>query len=326
MVEWSRVGNESTTRTPPTPGRSIIHSGTRSSTVKPVKNVMTENVPSQHIALSDRDFRRFRNLIHDECGINLIPAKKTMLAARLRKRLRFLGMTSFGQYFDYVSNGKGRTGELVHMLDAVSTNKTDFFREAKHFDFLMQKILPGMVRDGCWRPDRKLNVWSAGCSSGEEPYTIAMVLSEFSSGNRTGDFSVLATDISTHVLEKARKGIYPESAVEPVALPLRHRYLMRGKGSQEGLFRVVPELRSRIQFRRLNLNSGRDFGIRIRVDIIFCRNVIIYFDRETQKKLFDKFYAQLVPGGYLFISHSETLNGISNRFKALAVGTYRKPQ
>jgi len=287
---------------------------------------MTENIPSQHIDLSDRDFRRFRGLIYDECGINLIPAKKTMLASRLRKRLRLLGMTTFGQYFDYVSNGNGRNGELIHMLDAVSTNKTDFFRESKHFDFLLKETLPSMVRDGNWRPGRRLNVWSAGCSSGEEPYTIAMVLSEFSSVNRTGDFSVLATDISTHVLEKARKAIYPESAVEPVALPLQHRYLMRGKGSQEGFYRVVPELRGRIRFRRLNLNSGRDFGIRIRMHIIFCRNVIIYFDRETQKRLFDKFYAQLVPGGFLFISHSETLNGISNRFKALAVGIYRKPQ
>ncbi len=172
--------------------------------------LMHEHSNNPHAAMSDRDFRRFRDLIYEECGINLVPAKKTMLASRLRKRLRTLSMDSFGEYYEYVTSGKGRTDERVHMLDAVSTNKTDFFRESKHFDFLMKEALPCMVRSGNWRPGKSLNVWSAGCSSGEEPYTIAMVLSDFASKNRTGDFSVLASDISTRVLEIARKGIYSE--------------------------------------------------------------------------------------------------------------------
>ncbi len=286
---------------------------------------MNENANHTDTAMPDRDFRRFRDLIYEECGINLVPAKKTMLASRLRKRLRALDMDSFGAYYEYVTSGKGRTGERVHMLDAVSTNKTDFFRESKHFDFLMKEALPCMVGSGNWRPGSRLNVWSAGCSSGEEPYTIAMVLADFASRHRAGDFSVLASDISTLMLEIAQKGIYPESAVEPVPAALKRSYLMRGKGSQKGFCRVAPELRSRVQFQRINLNNGRDFGIRTRMDMIFCRNVIIYFDRETQKALFEKFYAQLVPGGYLFIGHSETLHGINDRFEAVAVASYRKP-
>lgn len=275
--------------------------------------------------MPDRDFRRFRDLIYEECGINLVTAKKTMLACRLRKRLRALGMDSFGQYYEYVSSEKGRICERVHMLDAVSTNKTDFFRESKHFDFLMKEALPTLMHSGRWRPGKRITIWSAGCSSGEEPYTIAMVLADFASKNRTGEFSVLASDISTRVLEIAQKGIYPESAIEPVPPALKRSYLMRGKGSKKGFFRVVPELRDHVQFQYVNLNKGRDFGLRTPMDMIFCRNVIIYFDRETQRTLFEKFYAQLVPGGYLFIGHSETLQGINDRFEAVASACYRKP-
>lgn len=279
---------------------------------------------SQLASMSDGDFNRFRGLIYKQCGINLTSVKRTMLASRLRKRLRSLGIGSFSEYYHYVSGTKGGSDELVHMLDAVSTNKTDFFREPRHFDYLMKEALPRMCRSGWWRPGRRLNVWSAGCSSGEEPYTIAMVAADFASHHRVGEFSILASDISTRVLEKARKGIYPDNAVEPVPAVLKRKYLMRGKGSQKGYCRVVPELRSTLQFQRINLNGSRHFGIRTPMDMIFCRNVIIYFDRDTQKKLFEKFYEQLVPGGYLFIGHSETLHGINDRFKAVAVATYRK--
>lgn len=287
---------------------------------------MSKHSANPHPDMSDRNFRRFRELIYEMCGINLTAVKKTMLTSRLRKRLRALGMDSFGQYYDYLSSGEGRKDELVHMLNAVSTNKTDFFREPKHFDFLVKEALPTLMRSGRWIPGRRINVWSAGCSSGEEPYTIAMVLADFASRNRTGDFSVLATDISTRVLKIAEQGIYPERTVEPVPYALKCSYLMRGKRSQTGFCCVAPEIRKRIHFRRINLNNGGALGIRTRMDMIFCRNVIIYFDRETQKKLFKKFYAQLVAGGYLFIGHSETLNGINDQFEAVAVASYRKPQ
>ena len=286
---------------------------------------MNGNFAYQDALMSDRDFRRFSALIYEQSGINLVQGKKTMLTGRLRKRLRDLSMGSFGEYYDFVSSGKGHAAEMIRMLNEVSTNKTEFFRESKHFDMLKKVVLPDLVESGRWRPGRSLNVWSAGCSTGQEPYTIAMVLTEYAANNRTGEFSILASDISTQVLETAEKGIYPVSTVAPVTPDLRRKYFMRGKKGQEGFCRIVPELRRRVQFRRINLNGGDDFELRKQLDVIFCRNVIIYFDRDTQRKLFKKFYDQLAPGGYLFIGHSETLHGVSDRFKVVGGATYVKP-
>jgi chemotaxis protein methyltransferase CheR len=274
--------------------------------------------------MSEKDFRRFRDFIYDQCGINLAPKKKMMLTGRLSKRLRNLGMSSFAEYFDYVTSSRGRSEELIRMINAVSTNKTDFFREPKHFDFLIDQALPHLVRSGRTTSNRRINVWSAGCSSGEEPYTLAMVLSEFFRTTGMEGFSIYATDISTRVLAIAQKAIYPESSVESVSWRLKQKYLMKGKGSQEGFCRIVPELRKSVRFQRLNLIEGRHFGLRIEMDIIFCRNVIIYFDRITQIRLFEKFYNQLKPGGYLFIGHSETLHGINDQFVPVGVAVYRK--
>jgi len=274
--------------------------------------------------MSDAMFRQFRDFIYDKCGVNLVPAKKTMLIARLSKRLRTLGMPSFQEYFDFVGSSNGRSDELVSMIDAVTTNKTDFFREPHHFDFLTAAALPELVRSGRGLSSGRINIWSAGCSSGEEPYTLAMVLSEFCQARGNGAFSILATDISTRVLAVAQRGIYHEKMVEPVPQQLKRKYLMRGKGTREGSCRVVPELRKCIRFRRLNLIEGHNFGLSMGMDIIFCRNVIIYFDRKTQIKLFEKFYNQLKPGGYLFIGHSETLHGINDQFVPVGSAVYQK--
>ena len=269
-------------------------------------------------------FTRFSAFIYDRCGVKMTPAKKTMLTSRLYKRLRHLGMTSFQQYYDYVTSPRGLSEELVQMINVVTTNKTDFFREPAHFDFLVNNALPDLVNTRHISELSRLNVWSAGCSSGEEPYTLCMFLSEFFE-KRTGDFSLLATDISTRVLDIAKTAIYSKDTIDPVSHSFRIKYLMRGKGSQAGFFRIVPELRKRVIFRRLNLLEGTDFGIKQRMDIIFCRNVIIYFDHETQKKLFEKYYAQLIPGGYLFIGHSETLHGINADFVPVGSAVYKKP-
>jgi len=290
----------------------------------------------KNIAMSDRLFKRFSEFIYKECGIKLPPAKKTMLTVRLFKRLRSLGMNSFDQYYDYVCRPKNCSGERIRMIDAVSTNKTEFFREPAHFDFLGRQALPNLVSSMHNSCREKLNVWSAGCSSGEEPYTLAMVLSEFFNERQNkaqanaksltrplDHFSILATDISTQVLETAKHAIYPKRMVEPIPPMMKRRYLMRGKGAQSGFYRVVPELRNRITFQRLNFN--KDFNLGELMDVIFCRNVIIYFDRQTQKKIFEKFYNQLVPEGYLFIGHSESLHGINDRFHLVANTTYRKP-
>jgi chemotaxis protein methyltransferase CheR len=274
--------------------------------------------------MSQGDFLRFKDYIYSECGINLVPAKKTMLTVRLSKRLRALGMSSFDEYFEYVSRSEGRSDELVQMIDVVTTNKTDFFREPRHFEFLRKKVLPEFFQYGQKTTSKSIKVWSAGCSTGEEPYTLAMVIADFISRIGKGEFSLLATDISTRVLETARKGIYSENLVDPVPVPLKHKYLMRGKGPRKGYCRIVPEIRNRIRFHRLNLIEGRNFGIKTQMDIIFCRNVIIYFDRKTQVKLFDKFFEQLKAGGFLFIGHSESLHGINDRFIPVGRTAYRK--
>ncbi len=255
----------------------------------------------------------------------MTPVKKTMLTARLTKRLRALRIGTFAEYYEYVSSPEGLSEELVHMIDMVTTNKTDFFREPVHFDFLTQTAVPAIEKLRRVSDLKKLNIWSAGCSSGEEPYTMAMTLSEYFE-NRPGDFSILATDISTRVLAKAKKGVYAKDVIQPVAQMCRQKYLMRGKGASEGFFRIVPELRKKINFQRLNLLEGKSFGMKQQMDMIFCRNVIIYFDRSTQKGLFEKYYNQLIPGGYMFIGHSETLQNINSNFVQIASATYRKPE
>lgn len=277
-----------------------------------------------HFTMSDGDFRRFSAFIYRECGINLPPAKKTMLTARLSKRLRERGMSSFREYFNYIRNSADRSKELVRMIDVVTTNKTDFFREPGHFEYLTNTVLPELLENERRLSSRRINVWSAGCSSGEEPYTLAMVLSEFRERHRKSTFSILATDISSRVLALARRAIYPERVVQSIPQRLRSKYLMKGKGSREGFFRIVPELRDQVRFKRLNLIEGADFGIRSSMDIVFCRNVIIYFDQETQKGLFEKIYNQLGHGGYLFIGHSETLHGVNNQLVPVGSAVYRK--
>ncbi len=270
-------------------------------------------------------FSRFSEFIYKKCGVKMPPEKKTMLTARLSKRLRHLGLTSFQAYYDYVTSSKGLAEELVHMINVVTTNKTDFWREPGHFDFLVNKALPSVIEMREVSNLNKLNVWSAGCSSGEEPYTLGIFLSEFFE-KRHGDYGILATDISTRVLDAAKSAIYSKASIEPIPDKFRRKYLMRGKGSQGGSFRIVPELRKKIVFQRLNLLEGKDFGIRTKLDMIFCRNVIIYFDRPTQVRLFEKFYAQLRPGGFMFVGHSETLNNINRDFIPASNSVYRKPE
>jgi len=274
--------------------------------------------------MGSREFARFAEFIYGQCGIKMPPAKKTMLEARLQKRLRTLGMGSFQEYADFLFSKEGAGAELVHLIDVVTTNKTDFFREPAHFDFLVTRALPDLAQSRGVGFRKGLSIWSAGCSSGEEPYTLAMVLAEFAEQNPGFSYGILATDICTTVLDKARMAIYGEERVEPVPLPLKRKYLLRGKGSQKGLVRIVPELRGRIRFRRLNFMDD-DFGLREPMDIIFCRNVIIYFDKGTQEKLLNKFCRHLIPGGYLFMGHSETLSGLDVPLVQVASTIYRKP-
>ena len=273
--------------------------------------------------MNDAQFRRLVEFIYKVCGIKLNDSKKVMLESRLSKRLKALGMKSYKEYCEYLFSQKGSDEELIHMIDMVTTNKTDFFREPAHFDFLRRKALPELIRTHRAGTSSKLTAWSAGCSTGEEPYTLSMVLSDYAEIHRGFEYLILATDISTRVLDVAKTGIYREEQVVPVPQDFRKRYLLRGKERQMGKVRIVPELREMIRFRRLNFMEG-DFGMREPLDIVFCRNVIIYFDRPTQERLINRISSHMIPGGYLFMGHSETLNGMNVPLVSVAPTVYRK--
>jgi chemotaxis protein methyltransferase CheR len=272
-------------------------------------------------SISNADFGRLKNLIYAQSGINLSLDKKTMLELRIKRRLRSLNLHSFGQYCEYLFGPQGQKEEIVHLLDVVSTNKTDFFREPDHFEFLAQKALPDlMARNDSGRP---LLVWSAGCSTGEEPYTLAIVMSEYALAHPGFRFHVLATDLSNTVLAKAHRGIFNKEVVKPVATGLQRKYFMRSRDTESPDMRVVPELRQAVEFARLNFMDP-DFGLAQKLDAIFCRNVIIYFDRPTQEKILQKLAANLALQGYFFAGHSESLHGMDLPLEAVAPAVYRK--
>jgi chemotaxis protein methyltransferase CheR len=271
--------------------------------------------------ISNPDLGRLRSLIYAQSGIHLGADKRTMLELRLRPRLRSLTLNSYREYCEYVFSGQGQRDELVHLLDAVTTNKTDFFREPGHFEYLTKKALPEMMQGN--RGGRPLLFWSAGCSSGEEPYTLSMVLSEYANAHPELRFKVLATDLCTTVLTKASLGIFSAEAANAVPKDLRKKYFLRSRDRGSNELRVVPELRELVEFRRLNFMDS-DYGIAEKADAIFCRNVIIYFDRATQEQILQRLSQQLAAGGYLFLGHSETLHGLDVALTPIAPAAYRK--
>jgi len=271
--------------------------------------------------ISPSDYRRLCNLVYGEAGISLGPSKKVMLEGRIRRRLKALAIDSYRDYCAYLFSDRGLKDELVHLIDVVTTNKTDFFREPKHFEFLTSRALPWHLRSS--ESKRPFLVWSAGCSSGEEPYTLAIVLSEYALAHPEFSFRILATDISTAVLGKAQLGIYSTETVRPVPQNLRVRYFMRGREHNSQRVRVVPELRRLIEFRRLNFMDS-DYGIQDRFDAIFCRNVIIYFDRQTQQSILERITQRLTPAGHLFMGHAETLHELDLPVVQQAPALYRR--
>ncbi len=275
------------------------------------------------VQMSDKVFVRLSEFIRDSCGIRLPPVKKMMLEGRLRKRLRALCIESFERYCEFLFSPTGSQSEFIHMIDAVTTNKTDFFREPDHFDYLSERVLPELVPLHGSGVRKKLNVWSAACSTGEEPYTLAMVLREFAEGCPGFSFSILATDISTAVLDKARSAIYEHDRVDPIPMMLRKRYLLKSKEKDKGLVRIAPELRNSVRFERLNFLE-EEYGIDEPMAIVFCRNVLIYFDRSTQEKLVNRLSQHMMSGGYLFVGHSESLHSLDLPLVQTATSIYRK--
>ena len=274
--------------------------------------------------LGPGEFDRLSEFISAHCGIKMPPGKKTLLESRLQKRLRTLGLASFRDYCDFLFKSPESAGELVLMIDAVTTNKTDFFREPVHFSFLTETVLPEFSLDRRPNDGQRFQIWSAGCSSGEEPYTLAIVLSEFAAAHPGFPFSIMATDISTRVLEKAKLGIYEERQIEMIPYALKQKYFMRSKDRDKGMVRITPALRSLIQFQRLNLMDERYKFLEGSLDAIFCRNVMIYFDRETQQQLLARFCRYIKTDGYLFLGHSETIHGFDLPLVRIASTIYRK--
>ena len=288
-------------------------------------NQESSHATPQLCSMRNREFDQFSALIYDEVGIKMPPAKKTMLEARLQKRLKALGMHSFQEYSDFIFSQAGREQEIIHLIDVVTTNKTDFFREPQHFDFLVREAIPAMrqIRGAGESPLNPFRIWSAGCSTGEEPYTMAMVLSDYAAANHGFKFSILASDICTKVLQTATAGVYGEDRTDTISLSMKKKYLLRSKDHSKGLVRISPDLRATVTFKRVNFMEDQ-LGISEKQDVIFCRNVVIYYDKPTQSALMNKFHRQLVPGGYLFIGHSETLNGLGVPFTQVSNTVYRK--
>jgi chemotaxis protein methyltransferase CheR len=268
--------------------------------------------------LSDSEFNKLSKFIVEQYGIKMPPVKRIMLQSRLQKRLKALQLDNFKDYIKYVFSEGGQSEEIIHMMDVVSTNKTDFFREPVHFDFLLSEALHKLAQ-----MSRHIKIWSAGCSSGEEPYTIAMTLSEFKRQHSGTDFEIIATDISTKMLQKAVNAIYTEDKTAELPLSIKTKYFLRSKNKEEKKVRVIPDIRHKVKFYRLNLMELPNFSKEI-YHIIFCRNVLIYFDRETQYNILQKMCNRLSKGGYLFLGHSESITGFDLPLKHLKPTIFEK--
>lgn len=271
--------------------------------------------------LTEEEFERLKTFIHERLGIKLSPQKKSMLEARLRRRLRHHQMANYREYCDFLF-GTGGEEELVAFFDVVTTNKTDFFREPEHFTYLVQSVLPKLGNSGIGTR-RPLRVWSCACSSGEEPYTLAMVLSDYAEKVEGFEFEILASDISTEVLQQAESGIYKMAKIEPVPEYMRKKYLLRAKDPTLDLVRVSPELRKKVKFMRINLMDD-EFDFSNTFDIIFCRNVLIYFNRETQTEVLQRLCRHLRPDRYLFVGHSENISALPLPVKSEKMAVYRR--
>lgn len=271
-------------------------------------------------SISARDYTRLCGLIYREAGINLGAEKKIMLEARIKRRLKALGLDSYSRYCDFLFGSQGMKEELGPLIDVVTTNKTDFFREPGHFGFLTDKALPEWAAE---HVGKQFLIWSAGCSTGEEPYTLAMVLSEYAAAHVGFRFRILATDICTTVLEKAERGVYSAEAAAPVPATLKRKYFLRSRDAASGRVRVAPELRQLVEFRRLNFMDA-SYGLSEKVDAIFCRNVIIYFDRATQEGILKKLTQNLLPRGYLYVGHAEALHDMHLPLEPVGPALYRR--
>lgn len=271
--------------------------------------------------MTDETFNRFRTFIETTLGIKMPPSKQIMLETRLGKRLRALRMTTHEEYCDYVFSKEGYQLEIQQLIDVVTTNETDFFRENKHYEFITQKLLPELVKE---KKNPLIHIWSVAASTGQEAYTLAMVMEAFEKENKHPfTYKILATDISETVLGIARTGIYTERQSGKIPEQYKRSYCLRSKDLSQKTIRIKPELRQKVQFRRLNL-MDTTYPITKKYQIVFCRNVFIYFDRPTQKKVLERIYTHLAPGGYLFMGHSENIGSVKLPLVSVGTAIYKK--
>lgn len=271
--------------------------------------------------LTTSEFTRLSSFITRNYGIKLPAKKKILLENRLQKRLRELDINSFGEYIEHVFSDTGLQNELVHMIDSISTNKTGFFRENQQFEFLTDEVLPSFCKNKS--KNDEFRIWSAGCSSGEEAYTLAFLLSEFKSNFNDFNFSITATDISTKMLKAAKKAVYPEKLVIDVPVHMKQKYLLKSKDRQKKSVRIVPELRKIIRFEQSNL-IGKEYIAYGSFDVIFCRNVLIYFEKKTQYEVLERFTNKLRKNGFLFLGLSESILSFDLQFNQVAPSVYLK--
>ncbi len=274
---------------------------------------------SAEFEFSDQDFQQIRRIINRMAGIALADGKRELVYSRLSRRLRQLGLRRFDEYCALLESGSD-PAELSEFVNALTTNLTAFFREVHHFDFLADDLLPALMQER-GLSNRRLRIWSAGCSTGEEPYSIAMVVRETLPA-AGWDVKILATDLDSNVLATAQRGVYDWERVKDLSETRRRRWFLKGCGAQEGQVRVAPALCDLITFRRLNLMD--DWPMRGFFDVVFCRNVVIYFDKPTQQKLFGRFADRMIEQGHLFIGHSESLFKVTDRFSPLGKTIYQR--
>lgn len=272
--------------------------------------------------LTDAEFNRISTFVTGNFGIRLPKEKKVMVEGRLQKRLRATGCSDFKNYLELVFSEQGKE-ELINMIDAISTNKTDFYRESAHFDFLINTVLPQFREKN---QKRNLSIWSAASSTGEEIYTLAMVLEEYNqkiSFDQQLDYRILGTDISVEALRQAVNAVYKFDRIKDVPFDLRAKYFLKSKDRESNTVRVIPKLRNRVTFRRLNLVDSH-YSLEQNFDIIFCRNVLIYFDKATQESVINKLCGKLSKGGYFFLGHSESILGKNVPLKPILPTIYER--
>lgn len=271
------------------------------------------------LRMDDESFERLASYVTRGYGIKLPPVKRSMLESRLNRKVKSLGLDNYKEFLDYIFSDAGKATDLLQVIDLITTNKTDFFREPEHFRFITRTFLPERLNDGT---PSNLSVWSAGCSTGEEPYTLMMVLEEFKRYHATLNYSLLASDISIRVIQAAYQGVYALEKIETVSTELKSRYFLRSR-TRPDLVRIRPEFRKKIEYRRINFMDD-EYGLRKdNYDIIFCRNVLIYFDKRKQEEVLLKFCSYLKPGGMLFLGHSESIMGMNLPLKQIMPTVYQ---